>query len=147
MTESEKTTKTAPTPQPAKEGKDHGVLYVGMDLGTSRTAISASNGVRECLFSVVGYPKDHVAQKLLNRSVLVGKEAIDKRLSLDFHRPLEPLLDALEPLSETFGPLPSQFRERSLQGNLDGLGDRLGREQPGDRPEHAILELKAGHDQ
>ena len=82
-------TPAQPKPAPVADGKDHGVLYIGMDLGTSRTAISASNGVRECLFSVVGYPKDHVAQKLLNKSVLVGKEAIEKRLSLDFHRPLE----------------------------------------------------------
>lgn len=69
--------------------KDHGVLYIGMDLGTSRTAISASNGVRESLFSVVGYPKDHVSQKLLKKDRLFGQEAIDKRLSLRFFRPLE----------------------------------------------------------
>jgi rod shape-determining protein MreB len=83
----------AGAPQATESGsgptKDHGVLYIGLDLGTSRTSISSSNGVRECIFSVVGYPKDHVAQKLLNRDVLVGKEAVEKRLSLDFYRPLE----------------------------------------------------------
>ncbi|MHC4814308.1 MAG: MamK family actin-like protein [Planctomycetota bacterium] len=73
----------------AQPAKDHGVLYIGMDLGTSRTAISASNGVRESLFSVVGYPKDHVSQKLLKKDRLFGQEAIDKRLSLRFFRPLE----------------------------------------------------------
>jgi len=73
----------------APTSKDHGVLYIGMDLGTSRTAVSASNGVRESLFSVVGYPKDHVSQKLLKRDRLFGQEAIDKRLSLQFYRPLE----------------------------------------------------------
>lgn len=76
-----------------KEGtpadKDHGVLYVGMDLGTSRTSVSASNGVRETVLSVVGYPKDVVAAKLLKKDVLFGKEAIEKRLSLRFLRPLE----------------------------------------------------------
>ena len=30
--------------------KDHGVLYIGMDLGTSRTSVSASNGVRETVY-------------------------------------------------------------------------------------------------
>ncbi|MBM4062759.1 MAG: hypothetical protein FJ265_16940 [Planctomycetes bacterium] len=69
--------------------KDHGVLYIGMDLGTSRTSISASNGVRETIFSVVGYPKDVVSQKLLKKDVLYGKEAIDKRLSLKVYKPLE----------------------------------------------------------
>lgn len=66
-----------------------GVLYIGMDLGTSRTAVSASNGVRESMFSMVGYPKDVVAQKLLKKSVLYGKEALDKRLSLELFKPLE----------------------------------------------------------
>ena len=73
----------------ASAAKDHGVLYIGMDMGTSRTAVSASNGVRESLFSVVGYPKDHVSQKLLKKDRLFGQEAIDKRLSLQFYRPLE----------------------------------------------------------
>ena len=69
--------------------KDHGVLYIGMDLGTSRTSVSASNGVRETVYSTVGYHKDHVASKLLQRDVLFGKEAIEKRMSLRLYRPLE----------------------------------------------------------
>ncbi len=69
--------------------KDHGVLYIGMDLGTSRTSVSASNGVRESVHSVVGYPKDVVSQKLLKKDVLFGKEAIEKRLSLKMYKPLE----------------------------------------------------------
>lgn len=69
--------------------KDHGVLYIGMDLGTSRTSVSASNGVRETVFSVVGYPKDVVSKKLLKKDVLFGKEALEKRLSLKLYKPLE----------------------------------------------------------
>jgi rod shape-determining protein MreB len=71
------------------DAKKHGVLYIGMDLGTSRTSVSASNGVRETVFSVVGYPKDVVSQKLLKKDVLYGKEALDKRLSLRMYKPLE----------------------------------------------------------
>jgi len=69
--------------------KDHGVLYIGMDLGTSRTSVSASNGVRETVYSVVGYPKDVVSKKLLKKDVLFGKEAQEKRLSLKMYKPLE----------------------------------------------------------
>ena len=69
--------------------KEHGVLYIGMDLGTSRTSVSASNGVRETVLSVVGYPKDVVSRKLLKRDVLFGKEALEKRLSVRLHKPLE----------------------------------------------------------
>lgn len=72
----------------AKIEKDHGVLYVGMDLGTSRTSVACSNGVRETVASVVGYPKDPVARKLLKRDILFGKDAFEHRLSLDFYRPL-----------------------------------------------------------
>ncbi|MBK8974488.1 MAG: rod shape-determining protein [Planctomycetes bacterium] len=69
--------------------KDHGVLYIGMDLGTSRTSVSASNGVRETVYSIVGYPKDVVSRKLLKKDVLFGKEALEKRLSLKMFKPLE----------------------------------------------------------
>ncbi len=69
--------------------KNHGVLYIGMDLGTSRTSVSASNGVRETVYSMVGYPKDVVSRKLLKKDVLFGKEALEKRLSLDIYKPLE----------------------------------------------------------
>lgn len=68
--------------------KDHGVLYLGIDLGTSRTSVSASNGVRETIASYVGYPKDVVSRKLLKKDVLFGDEAIEKRLSLNLYRPL-----------------------------------------------------------
>jgi len=68
--------------------KDHGVLYLGIDLGTSRTSVSASNGERETLSSFVGYPKDVVARKLLGTDVLYGDHALEKRLSLDLYRPL-----------------------------------------------------------
>ena len=73
----------------APKDKEHGVLYIGMDLGTSRTSVSASNGVRETMSSHVGYPKDIVSKKLLKKEVLFGQEAVKHRLSLHFHRPLQ----------------------------------------------------------
>ncbi len=77
------------TTDDAEPKKDHGVLYLGIDLGTSRTSVSASNGIRETIESFVGYPKDPVARKLLKKDVLFGLEAREKRLSLNLHRPLE----------------------------------------------------------
>src|SRR5204862_2335385 len=68
--------------------KEHGVLYLGIDLGTSRTSVSASNGVRESVLSYVGYPKDVVSMKLLKKEVLIGDEAVQKRMSLNLYRPL-----------------------------------------------------------
>ena len=69
--------------------KEHGVLYIGVDLGTSRASVHASNGVRDTVFSYVGYPKDVVSRKALKKEVLFGQEALDNRLSLEFFRPLE----------------------------------------------------------
>lgn len=65
------------------------ILHVGIDLGTSRSAISASNGQRHVVDSFVGWPVDMVARKILKRSVLIGKEALDSRSMLDLRRPLE----------------------------------------------------------
>ena len=62
------------------------VLNLGVDLGTSRSSVSASNGVRQAVESYVGWPLDMVASKVLKRDVLVGKEAIDNRLMLDLAR-------------------------------------------------------------
>ncbi|HEX9792897.1 MAG TPA: MamK family actin-like protein [Planctomycetota bacterium] len=78
-----------PNPNSGGDAKDTGVLYLGIDLGTSRTAVSASNGVRTSIASHVGYPRDVVARKLLKKDVLFGDEALEKRLSLDFYTPLE----------------------------------------------------------
>jgi rod shape-determining protein MreB len=66
-----------------------GVLHVGIDLGTSRSAISASNGERHLIESYVGWPVDLVARKILKKKVLIGREALDQRPMLDLHRPLE----------------------------------------------------------
>src|SRR5258707_3537274 len=65
------------------------LLHVGIDLGTSRSAISASNGERFVVDSFVGWPADMVAKKVLKRSVLIGHEAVANRTMLDLHRQLE----------------------------------------------------------
>jgi len=64
-------------------------LYVGIDLGTSRSAISADNGSRFWIESYVGWPKDFVAEKVLGKPVLFGKDVLENRLSLDICKPIE----------------------------------------------------------
>ncbi len=63
-------------------------LRIGIDLGTSRSAIAASNGKRDWVQSLVGWPKDFVARKMLGDRVLFGDEVNEHRLSLDVVRPL-----------------------------------------------------------
>ena len=70
------------------ESQDN-VFYVGIDLGTSSSAISTNNGNRVWIESYVGWPKDFVAEKVLGKPVLFGREALENRRSLDLCRPLD----------------------------------------------------------
>ena len=65
------------------------VLSVGIDLGTSQSAIATSNGERHVVDSFVGWPVDMVDKKVLKKPVLIGAEALENRTMLDLHRPLE----------------------------------------------------------
>lgn len=69
------------------ESKD--TLKVGIDLGTSRSSVTASNGERHVVESYVGWPADMVARKVLKRDVLVGRDALDNRTMVELFRPLE----------------------------------------------------------
>jgi len=48
-------------------------LCLGIDLGTSRSSVSASNGERHVIDSYVGWPVDMVARKLVKKPVMVGR--------------------------------------------------------------------------
>jgi len=63
-------------------------LFVGIDLGTSRASVSASNGIREVVPTYVGYPKDNVSEELLGNQPLFGEMALKHRLSVELIRPL-----------------------------------------------------------
>jgi rod shape-determining protein MreB len=69
--------------------REDNILFVGIDLGTSRSSISASNTTREWIESYVGWPRDFISQQVVGRPVLFGAEALKNRLSLDLCRPLE----------------------------------------------------------
>lgn len=71
------------------DAAEQAALYVGIDLGTSRSSISTSSGQRHVVESYVGWPVDMVARKVLDRDILIGEDALEQRLMLDLHRPLE----------------------------------------------------------
>jgi rod shape-determining protein MreB len=66
-----------------------GVLYIGMDLGCYKTSIAATNGTREIVYSIVGWPKDSVSRKMLGKDIVFGSEVVRHRLALDIVRPFE----------------------------------------------------------
>ncbi len=65
------------------------VLNVGIDFGTSKSVIACDNGLRICVPSYVGFPKDTISKKMLGKDVLFGEEALKHRLALDLYRPLD----------------------------------------------------------
>jgi len=81
-------TRTTPA-SPAAARPAAGLLYVGMDLGCFKTSIAASNGTREVVPSVVGWPKDPVSRKMLGRDIVFGEDVFRHRLALDAIRPFE----------------------------------------------------------
>ncbi len=74
---------------PSDKKSHDNVLFVGIDLGTSRSAIASSNGTRAWIDSYVGWPKDFIAEKVVGKPVLLGAEALQHRLSVDVCKPLE----------------------------------------------------------
>src|SRR6516225_10504830 len=107
----------------AADKSSDGMLTVGIDLGTSRSAISTSSGERIVADSFVGWPADLVARKILKRDVLVGKDALDNRTMLDLRRPLERGLikEASEKDAEAV---------RELVGHLLSIVKKNGKDSP-----------------
>ncbi|MBF0428986.1 MAG: rod shape-determining protein [Magnetococcales bacterium] len=64
-------------------------LLLGIDLGTARTAVVSNRQFKALVNSVVGYPKDIIGVKILNRTQVIGAEAIEKRSYLDLYYPLQ----------------------------------------------------------
>src|SRR5512135_1008814 len=75
--------------KPKDEQTQDQALLVGIDLGTSRSAIASNHGTQEWVESYVGWPKDFIAEQVVGKPVLFGSEALKHRLSLDLCRPLE----------------------------------------------------------
>lgn len=70
------------------DSQGDGIYRLGIDLGTSRTSVATSTGVRLTQLSCIGYAKDLIARKRLGVDYLVGQEALDNRLALDLVWPL-----------------------------------------------------------
>lgn len=63
-------------------------VSLGVDLGTSKTAIVTSDSRRICVPTAIGRPKDKVALRLLGRGKIFGEKLLDSPGSLEVTRPL-----------------------------------------------------------
>jgi len=83
----EKIIKTPVPKAPAPGEKNQ--LILGIDLGTSQTAVMSNRGHKSMFMSVVGYPRDIIAIKLFEDTHVIGEEALNNQSSLELHVPLE----------------------------------------------------------
>jgi len=77
-----------PTEQ-ASASTSGNVLYLGVDLGTANSSVATSTDITRTVPSVVGWPKDLVAYKFLQKPIVFGEESIRNRMALDLFYPLE----------------------------------------------------------
>lgn len=71
---------------PAPQAQD--VLYMRINLGTANSSVATSTDVTRTVPSVVGWPKDLIAYKFLQKPIVYGEEAIRNRMALDLFYPL-----------------------------------------------------------
>lgn len=68
---------------------DAKAIFIGMDLGTYKTSVASSAGIRDVIPTAVGWPRDQVARTLLGREVVFGKDLVEHRLAVNVVRPFE----------------------------------------------------------
>lgn len=91
-------------------------VFVGMDLGTFKTSVASSLGLRDVIPTAVGWPKDHVARTVLGRDVVFGEDLVEHRLALEVVRPFEKgMLKYGDP---TAGLTPQQIEKHALATRL-----------------------------
>lgn len=91
MASEKKSNKAESKEKPKEKTEEHTVekIYIGVDFGTSKIAITTSNGKSIMEQNVVGYPKDAISSKFLKKEVLYGSDALKHRVALNIHRPIE----------------------------------------------------------
>ena len=62
---------------------------VGIDFGTFKTSIVASNGNRDSIMTAVGLPKDHIARGMLGCDEVFGDRIGQVRTAVNLVRPFD----------------------------------------------------------
>ena len=66
---------------------DHNAFLVGLDFGSFKTSITASNGKRDTVRTAVGRPRDHIARALVGGDVVFGERMMEVESAVDIIRP------------------------------------------------------------
>lgn len=81
-------------------GPKSSFFLLGINLGTSRTAVASDRGYRGLTPSVVGYPRDIIAVRLLGKTQVFGDEALEHKSALKLYHPLRDGLIPQDPKSD-----------------------------------------------
>ena len=82
----EETGASAPYTPSSSKGN---IVYLGIDLGTANSSIATSTNIKRTVPSVVGWPKDLISYKFIQKPIVFGEESIRNRMALDLIYPLE----------------------------------------------------------
>lgn len=113
-------------------------LFVGVDFGSFKTSIVASNGHRDTIPTAVGWPKDHVARAILGSDVVFGDKLAEAELALEIVRPFAK--GALKFLSEADAGISEHAYTRSREAARLVLQHAVSLvDPPADAPIYAVL--------
>jgi len=98
--------------------QDDDILYIGLDLGTSQSSIVTSTDIRRTVTSVVGWPKDLISYKFLQKQVVIGDECLENRMAVDMIWPLEHGVFRHRPSDEEEAATPESDREAEAMQHL-----------------------------
>lgn len=113
-------------------------FLVGLDFGSFKTSIAASNGRRDSIRTAVGWPRDHIARALLGDDVIFGERLMEVEVAVDIVRPFANGELKYNPLPETSDTMETHDRRREaarlvLQHALSLV------EPPDDVPIYAVI--------
>lgn len=116
--------------------------FIGMDLGTFKTSVASSAGLRDVIPTAVGWPKDHIARTMLGRDVVFGKDVHDHRMALEVVRPFEKgLLKYLD--GKAAGMTEGQSEKHMLATRLVVEYAVMLMQPPKDKPVYGVIGVPA----
>lgn len=89
MTDKKPNPEGAPSETKSSKVNPPDIIFLGLDLGTSQSAIATSTGLKLNVASIVGWPKDFVAYNVVKKHIVFGDDCLKHWPSLEVVYPLE----------------------------------------------------------
>ena len=110
---------------------------VGIDFGTFKTSIVASNGNRDSIMTAVGLPKDHIARGMLGCDEVFGDRIGQVRTAVNLVRPFD--CGALKYTDSSAAGLSADEVNRRCKAAKSIMGEVVRRVELGTGPRYAVI--------